>query len=286
VDLEEILALDNEHVRAKEAEVLAALRESIGPARQQLEYASRALGGSFPPELLTEFIGNESREAVRDAIKVCTCCLFDVYAHAVFGFVLDPEPFIALLTPIGERVRLKLGVIDKDEVEVRKLKWEGVAWQRGKPTGLRRVLKWLLAFLDKPGQKAGPGTVASNAQGLTAGADAPPVEPATVHDRGEGTERHREPANPMEPGSEEAVVPAEAKAGPADPEQAERAGVRQAVVNPLLAKKRWSRGKWVTEAGVSKNSVYEYLDGRRSLSPANRTAMAEALDLKPEQLPE
>ena len=286
MDLEEILALDNEHVRAKEAEVLATLTEFTGPARRQFEGAKRDFGRVAPPELLTVFIDPVNQEMARQTIKACIGSLFDVYAQTAFQFVLDPEPFIELLTPIGERVRSKLGVIAKDEVEVRKLKWEGIAWQRGKPTGLRRVLKWLLAFLDKPGQKAGPGTVASNAQGLTAGADAPPVEPATVHDRGEGTERHREPANPMKPGSEEAVVPAEAKAGPADPEQAERAGVRQAVVNPCLTKKRWTRGKWATEAGVGKNSVYEYLDGRRNLSTANRTAMAEALDLKPEQLPE
>ena len=121
--------------------------------------------------------------------------------------------------------------------------------------------------------------------------EAAPVQPAAVPnvDAGDQNLSRAAQGTPAPAGLElslPAVVPAEAKAGPADPEQAERAGVRQAVVNPLLAKKRWSRGKWVTEAGVSKNSVYEYLDGRRSLSPANRTAMAEALDLKPEQLPE
>lgn len=70
-----------------------------------------------------------------------------------------------------------------------------------------------------------------------------------------------------------------------DPEHADRARVRQAVVTPILDKKGWTRSKWATEAGVSKNSVYEYLDGRRSLSDANRKPMAEVLDLKPEQLP-
>jgi hypothetical protein len=70
-----------------------------------------------------------------------------------------------------------------------------------------------------------------------------------------------------------------------DPEQAERARVRQAVVMPILGKKNWTRSKWATQAGVSKNSVYEYLDGRRSLSDANRKPMAEVLDLNPKQLP-
>jgi len=65
----------------------------------------------------------------------------------------------------------------------------------------------------------------------------------------------------------------------------ERAERRRAVVMPILAKKNWKRGKWATKAGVGKNSVYGYLNGSRSLSDANRKAMAEVLGLKPEQLP-
>ena len=70
------------------------------------------------------------------------------------------------------------------------------------------------------------------------------------------------------------------------PEQAERSRIRKAVVMPILAKQRWTRGKWATQAGVGKNSVYEYLDGKRNLTPENRRAMAEVIDLKPEDLPE
>jgi hypothetical protein len=55
---------------------------------------------------------------------------------------------------------------------------------------------------------------------------------------------------------------------------------------PILASKRWKRGRWATEAGVGKNSVYEYLDGRRTLTDENRKAMAEVLGLKPTDLPE
>jgi hypothetical protein len=69
-------------------------------------------------------------------------------------------------------------------------------------------------------------------------------------------------------------------------EQAERARNRQAVVLPILAEKRWKRGRWATEAGVGKNSVYKYLDGTRKLTPENRRAMAEAIDLQAEKLPE
>jgi hypothetical protein len=65
-----------------------------------------------------------------------------------------------------------------------------------------------------------------------------------------------------------------------------RAAARQAVVTPILASKRWTRGKWVTKAAVGKNSVYEYLDGRRTLTDENRKAMAEALGLEPTDLPE
>jgi hypothetical protein len=65
-----------------------------------------------------------------------------------------------------------------------------------------------------------------------------------------------------------------------------RAAARKAVVMPILASKRWKRGKWATKAGVGKNSVYEYLEGRRTLSDENRKAMAEALGLEPTDLPE
>jgi hypothetical protein len=64
------------------------------------------------------------------------------------------------------------------------------------------------------------------------------------------------------------------------------AEARKAVVLPLLARKDWRRGRWATEAGVGKNCVYEYLEGKRRLSSPNRKAMAEVLGLKPEELPE
>ena len=70
-------------------------------------------------------------------------------------------------------------------------------------------------------------------------------------------------------------------------EVAERARRRQVVVNPILEQKRWRPGRLATEAGVGKNSVYEYLDGTRArITDANREAIAQALDLKPEQLPD
>jgi hypothetical protein len=64
------------------------------------------------------------------------------------------------------------------------------------------------------------------------------------------------------------------------------AAARQKIVNPILAAKRWTRGKWVTESGVGKNCIYEYLDGKRNPGTENRQAMADALGLKLEDLPE
>lgn len=69
--------------------------------------------------------------------------------------------------------------------------------------------------------------------------------------------------------------------------QQDRARRRQAVVMPILSQKRWTRGRLVTEAAVGKNSVYEYLDGRRkSITTGNRDAIADTLGIKREKLPE
>jgi hypothetical protein len=66
----------------------------------------------------------------------------------------------------------------------------------------------------------------------------------------------------------------------------ERSARRCAVVMPILRSKNWTRCRWVTEAGVSKNSVYDYLSGKRNLSPANLKALAEVLGLRPEEFPD
>ncbi|MBZ5609857.1 MAG: hypothetical protein LAP38_16470 [Acidobacteriia bacterium] len=68
---------------------------------------------------------------------------------------------------------------------------------------------------------------------------------------------------------------------------AERAARRQAVVNPILQQKRWKPGRLATEAGVGKNSVYQYLDGTRvKITDENRKAIAGVLGLEPDQLPD
>lgn len=61
---------------------------------------------------------------------------------------------------------------------------------------------------------------------------------------------------------------------------------RQAVIMPILLSKKWTRNKWASKAGVSKSCVYDYLDGRRQLSKANRQALAEELGIAVDKLPE
>ncbi|HUE02572.1 MAG TPA: helix-turn-helix transcriptional regulator [Bryobacteraceae bacterium] len=68
---------------------------------------------------------------------------------------------------------------------------------------------------------------------------------------------------------------------------AERAERRQAVVDPILARKHWTRGQLATEAGVGKATVYGYFDGSRSrISQDNRKAIADCLGLPADRLPE
>ena len=76
------------------------------------------------------------------------------------------------------------------------------------------------------------------------------------------------------------------QAGPSlSGETEQKALERSLVVVPLLEARRWSTNRWATEAGVGKNCPYEYLAGTRDLTKANRRAMAEALGLGPDQLP-
>jgi hypothetical protein len=55
---------------------------------------------------------------------------------------------------------------------------------------------------------------------------------------------------------------------------------------PILDKFGWTRCHLADEAGVGKNSVYEYLDGtRRRITPENRKAIAGALRISAPKLP-
>jgi hypothetical protein len=66
----------------------------------------------------------------------------------------------------------------------------------------------------------------------------------------------------------------------------ERGERRRAFVMPKLASTGWSRSRWAADAGVGKNCVYEYLRGVRQPTSENRRALAEALAVRLEDLPE
>lgn len=72
---------------------------------------------------------------------------------------------------------------------------------------------------------------------------------------------------------------------PEPPEAESRSVARKSVVEPILIIKGWTRSRWASEAGVGKNCAYDYLDAKRNLSAENRRALAEVLDLRPEDLP-
>ena len=107
----------------------------------------------------------------------------------------------------------------------------------------------------------------------------------TPADEGRGTAIRRRGAPTKIPIERKTAAPAVKNAGGSYKD--ERAARRMAVVMPILDTKRWKPGRLASEAGVGKNSVYEYLDGtRRKITGDNRKALAQALDLKPEQLPD
>jgi hypothetical protein len=105
---------------------------------------------------------------------------------------------------------------------------------------------------------------------------------------GDIASEHRVPhgaVTPLLEGVASPPLPAKEQADTARTEAA-AAARRQSVVMPILKQKRWSRGKWATKSGVGKNCVYEYLDGKRNPGYENRKAMADALELDVEELPD
>jgi ribosome-binding protein aMBF1 (putative translation factor) len=61
---------------------------------------------------------------------------------------------------------------------------------------------------------------------------------------------------------------------------------RAKFILPLLRDKGMSRGKWATESGVDPSVVYDYLHGKSTLRPDSRKELADALGLKPSELPD
>ena len=137
---------------------------------------------------------------------------------------------------------------------------------------LRRVRKRKEAHCAKAAANRGDGVESSEAEPRK------PPQPAAAR---------AEPGIPPSPrrGRKEAKEEAVRETG-GEERVHERAERRSAVVTPILMSKRWKRGKWASKAGVGKNRVYDYLNGKRNLSFENRQALAEELGLKPEELPD
>jgi hypothetical protein len=61
---------------------------------------------------------------------------------------------------------------------------------------------------------------------------------------------------------------------------------RKAFVMPCLAEKGLTRSRWADKTGVDPSVVYDYLNGKSHPRPENRKALAEALGLRANDLPE
>ncbi len=155
-------------------------------------------------------------------------------------------------------------------------------------TEVRRLLQqrkqyWLGRMLRKV-RKRKEASCAKAAGNTGDGVESPEVEPRKPP---QSAADGAEPGVPLSPrrGPKEAKEDAVRETGGAE-SVLERSQRRSAVLTPILASKRWKRAKWAAKAGVSKNCVYEYLNGKRNLSFENRQALAEELGLKPEELPD
>jgi hypothetical protein len=144
MELSDLLARKNAHVREKEAEALAILKSYGGSAIQQFEAAKRQFGHVLPLSELGAFVSSEANEMFKVGRREATRFLFDAYAETAFRLVSDAEAFITLLgRPICERVRATLDVLDDREAELRKLEWTRLAWKREKPSAIRRACERL-----------------------------------------------------------------------------------------------------------------------------------------------
>jgi len=71
-----------------------------------------------------------------------------------------------------------------------------------------------------------------------------------------------------------------------DPAIAARAESRRGTVNPRLSARGINVRRWAELAGVDRSVAYDYLKGESMPRQSTRQALAEALDLRPDELPE
>jgi hypothetical protein len=65
-----------------------------------------------------------------------------------------------------------------------------------------------------------------------------------------------------------------------------RGADRRAVLDPILRRKGYSRSKWANVAGVDPSVVYDYMKGDSNPNPESRKALAEAIELPVDELPQ
>lgn len=66
----------------------------------------------------------------------------------------------------------------------------------------------------------------------------------------------------------------------------ERATTRSAWLEPLLKRKRWTRGRLATEAGLSNDTVYNWANGTwETMKADNRTSLCDALGVPEHEMP-
>lgn len=152
MDLSDLLARENAHVQAKEAEALTIMAAHAGPAWEMLDGAKREFGGVLQTRDLGAFISPAAGEMYKKGKREATRFLFDAYATTVFPLVSNAEAFIALLDAINARVEAKLSVIDGHEAELCMLEWVRRAWEREKPTIIQRDWRRLRAFWKRSSQ--------------------------------------------------------------------------------------------------------------------------------------
>ena len=147
MDLSDLLADENAHVQAKEAEALAILTACAGPAMKTLGEAKREFGHVLRLPDLGVFVSPTAHELYKKGKRDATRFLFDAYATSVFRLVPDAETFILLLGAIGERVNTKLNdVSDQHEAELCRLEWVKLAWERAKPNAIQSAWMRLQAL--------------------------------------------------------------------------------------------------------------------------------------------
>jgi hypothetical protein len=161
MDISDILAGENAHLKTKEAEALEILGVHTIPAMKTLDGLKREFGHVVPSRELGMLVSPAEGELYKDGKRKATRILFDAYAEVAFRQIRDPEAFNELLGAIHKKVAAtltfpssdpdqpKVSLIDKYEAERCRLAWVRAAWERARPGPIRLVWRKILAFWSR-----------------------------------------------------------------------------------------------------------------------------------------